>query len=57
MMYRCPFCGHDFNAVELRQPAGLRGGSYCPKCQALGSQRSNGNPMRKAKLLSKGIHP
>ena len=33
MMYRCPFCDHDFDAVELRQPAGLGGGSYCPKCQ------------------------
>ena len=33
MTYRCPWCGHNFDASELQQPAGIGGGSYCPKCQ------------------------
>ena len=32
-MYRCPWCGHNFDALELQHPAGLGGGLYCPKCQ------------------------
>jgi len=33
MTYHCPICGSDFDSVDLRQPAGITGGSYCPKCQ------------------------
>jgi prepilin signal peptidase PulO-like enzyme (type II secretory pathway) len=31
--YHCPVCGHEFDAVDLQRPAGIGGGSYCPKCQ------------------------
>ena len=31
--YYCPYCGTDFAAVDLQQAAGIRGGTYCPKCQ------------------------
>jgi hypothetical protein len=31
--YRCPFCGHNFDPINLQQPAGVGGGSFCPKCQ------------------------
>ena len=33
MNYRCPICSHGFSSGDLQQPAGLGGGSYCPKCQ------------------------
>jgi hypothetical protein len=33
LIYRCPFCDAQFAATELQQPAGLGGGSFCPKCQ------------------------
>jgi hypothetical protein len=33
LRYHCPYCGHDFDAVDLQLPAGVSGGSYCPKCQ------------------------
>lgn len=32
MIYCCPICGHEFNAVELQRPSGVGGGNYCPKC-------------------------
>ncbi len=34
MTYQCPNCGISFDATELQQPAGVGGGSYCPKCQS-----------------------
>src|SRR5437763_1792458 len=33
MTYQCPYCGTSFDAVDLQQPAGIAGGTYCPKCQ------------------------
>lgn len=33
MVYECPICGESFARGELQQPAGIGGGSYCPKCQ------------------------
>jgi hypothetical protein len=31
-MYTCPICLTDLNAGDLQQPAGIGGGTYCPKC-------------------------
>ena len=33
MTYKCPTCGHEFDASALQHPAGMGGGLYCPKCQ------------------------
>jgi hypothetical protein len=33
LRYHCPYCEHDFDPGALQQPAGIGGGSYCPKCQ------------------------
>jgi DNA-directed RNA polymerase subunit RPC12/RpoP len=33
VIYTCPACGQPFDAVDLQQPAGVGGGSYCPNCQ------------------------
>ena len=33
MTYTCPICKQIFNTSELQQPAGIGGGTYCPKCQ------------------------
>ena len=32
MTYKCPACGEEFHVDALQQPAGIGGGSYCPKC-------------------------
>ncbi len=32
MSYKCPACGEEFDASALQQPAGVGGGSYCPRC-------------------------
>jgi uncharacterized paraquat-inducible protein A len=32
-MFSCPTCGEPLEPVQLQQPAGLGGGSFCPKCQ------------------------
>jgi hypothetical protein len=31
-MFSCPTCGEPLEPVELQQPAGIGGGTYCPKC-------------------------
>src|SRR5271163_334565 len=33
MICTCPYCNQVFDSSELAQPAGIGGGSYCPKCQ------------------------
>jgi hypothetical protein len=30
--HSCPFCGNDIDAVDLQQPGGVGGGTYCPNC-------------------------
>jgi len=32
MTYKCPACGEEFDVRALQQPAGIGGGSYCPRC-------------------------
>jgi hypothetical protein len=32
--YSCPACGESLQPAELQQPAGIGGGTYCPKCHA-----------------------
>lgn len=32
-IYSCPYCSEGLNPVELQQPVGIGGGTYCPKCQ------------------------
>ena len=31
--YSCPNCGCGLDPADLQQPAGIGGGTYCPKCQ------------------------
>jgi DNA-directed RNA polymerase subunit RPC12/RpoP len=31
-IYVCPACGEALEPAELQQPAGIGGGTYCPKC-------------------------
>jgi hypothetical protein len=31
-MHTCPSCQSDLNETDLQQPAGVGGGTYCPKC-------------------------
>jgi DNA-directed RNA polymerase subunit RPC12/RpoP len=30
--YKCPICGHQFDAAALKRPTGITGASYCPNC-------------------------
>jgi hypothetical protein len=32
MTYKCPYCGESIQPSELQRPAGISGGTYCPKC-------------------------
>ena|ERR1700731_876913 len=32
-IYVCPACGESLQSAELQQPAGIGGGTYCPKCR------------------------
>jgi len=32
-IYVCPACGEALEPAELQQPAGIGGGTYCPKCR------------------------
>lgn len=32
-IYICPKCSEALEPAELQQPAGIGGGTYCPKCQ------------------------
>lgn len=33
MIYDCPICAGTFEGTEVQQPAGVGGGTYCPRCQ------------------------
>ena len=30
--HACPYCGECVTLAQLQQPAGIGGGTYCPKC-------------------------
>jgi hypothetical protein len=32
MNLSCPYCGVELALAHLQQPAGIGGGTYCPKC-------------------------